>query len=141
MERGAPDILLVEDSATSAELFVYALQSNRSRATVQIAVDGEAALLALHGSLDAPSPSTWPPLPRLVLLDLHLPKISGLDVLKRLRAHTYTRSLPVVMLSASAFDADRAEALSLGANDFLKKPAEFPDLCSMLDQLERDWLA
>ena len=140
MERGAPDILLVEDSATSVELFRYALQTNRSQAKVQVVADGEAALLALLGSLDTPSPSALPPLPQLVLLDLHLPKISGLEVLERLRNHPYTQSLPVVMLSASSFDEDRAEAQRLGANEFLRKPAEFPELCTMLDRLEREWL-
>jgi CheY-like chemotaxis protein len=80
------------------------------------------------------------PLPRLVLLDLHLPKLNGFGVLERLRADERTRLLPVIILSSSGQESDVSESQRLGANGYLRKPSNFDALRETLAQLERDWL-
>jgi CheY-like chemotaxis protein len=127
------DILLIEDSPTTAELFAYALKANDSRATLRIVEDGEAALALLHDALDTP-------LPRLLVLDLHLPGLDGMAVLDRVRGSERTRHLPVVIYSASDLAADRAEALRRGANGFVRKPVGFQDARAAVARIERGWL-
>jgi two-component system response regulator len=139
MSSGAPDILLVEDSRTTAELFVLALRANKSRASIQIARDADDALRRLLGD-DADPEGASRPLPRLVLLDLHLPRLDGLEVLERLRADARTRHLPVLIYSASDLDSDRSEALRRGASGYVYKPVGFQDACAAIADLERDWL-
>lgn len=139
MNISAPDILLVEDSPTSAELFVFALEANQSSATIRVARDGVQALDFLLGDATRPG-SACNALPRLVLLDLHMPRLGGLQVLERLRADERTRSLPVVILSSSDQESDRREACRLGANGCITKPMGFKDSCEIIAQLERDWL-
>ncbi|WP_266171138.1 response regulator [Dyella subtropica] len=139
MNEGAPDILLVEDSPTTAELFAIALKFNKSNATIQVVRDGEAALDLLLG--DAPPPgSGLTPLPRLLVLDVHMPRLNGFQVLERLRADERTRLLPAVMYSGSDLDSDKHEALRRGANGFVRKPVGFKEACEVIAQLERDWL-
>jgi two-component system response regulator len=138
MNISAPDILLVEDSPTSAELFVFALEANQSEATIQIVRDGVEALAFLLG--DAPSGSARKPLPRLVLLDLYMPRLNGFEVLERLRADEHTRLLPVVILSSSDDESVKREAYRLGANGCVSKPTGFKNSCEIIAQLERDWL-
>jgi CheY-like chemotaxis protein len=137
---GPTDILLIEDSPTIAELFAYALQANKSRATLRIVQDAEAALaLLLDGH---PAAASNPlPLPRLVVLDLHLPTLNGLEALDRLRGNERTRQLPVVIYSASDRDSDRAEAMRRGANGFVRKPVGFKDACAAVARIEREWLS
>lgn len=139
MDISAPDILLVEDSPTSVELFVFALEFNQSSTTLQVARDGVEALDILLGAA-AESESARCVLPRLVLLDLHMPRIGGLEVLARLRADERTRRLPVVIYSSSYQESDQREAFRLGADGYLQKPVGFADSCALIAQLERDWL-
>lgn len=136
MSIGAPDILLVEDSPTTAELFLFALKANKSAATVQIVRDGVEVLDALFGG-DGNAPLS---LPRLLLLDLHMPRLDGLQVLAYLRADDRTRSLPVVVYSSSELESDSLEALRLGANAFVHKPAGFKDACVAVARIEQNWL-
>lgn len=138
MNTSAPDILLVEDSPTTAELFVFALQYNKSSATIQVVRDGVEALDILLG--DAISPESARALPRVILLDLFMPRVDGFEVLQHLRAHERTRLLPVVVYSSSDQESDRREAFRLGANDYLYKPVGFKDCCEAIARLERDWL-
>lgn len=139
MNTSAPDILLAEDSPTSAELFVFALEANNSSATIQVVRDGVEALDFLLGDA-AQSESVGKALPRLVLLDLHMPRLDGFEVLERLRADDRTRFIPVVILSSSDQDSDKREAYRLGANDYISKPVGFKDTCEIVAKLERDWL-
>jgi CheY-like chemotaxis protein len=136
---GAPDILLVEDSPTTAELFMFALKANKSGTTIQIARDGVEALDMLLDDA-TPSGSARVPLPRLLLLDLHMPKLDGFEVLERLRADERTRLLPVVVYTSSDLESDRLEALRRGANGYVHKPLGFKDACAAIAQIERDWL-
>lgn len=135
MNTSAPDILLVEDSPTTAELFVLALESNESSATIQVVRDGVEALDFLLGDVTPPCA-----LPRLVLLDLFMPRINGFEVLQRLREQERTRLLPVVVYSSSDQESDRQEAFRLGASGYIYKPVGFSDCCEIIAQLERDWL-
>src|SRR5438552_7410277 len=107
-------ILLVEDNATDEVLTTRALQKSSVPVSVLVARDGEEALARLL----SPEPAT---LPDLVLLDLKLPKVSGLDVLQRLRAAPRTRTLPVVVLTSSTKDEDVAAAYRSGCNGYLSK--------------------
>ena len=136
---GPTDILLIEDSPTIAELFAYALQANKSRATLRIVQDAEAALALLLDGYPAAASNPLP-LPRLVVLDLHLPTLNGLEALDRLRGNERTRQLPVVIYSASDRDSDRAEAMRRGANGFVRKPVGFKDACEAVARIEREWL-
>jgi CheY-like chemotaxis protein len=141
MNISAPDILLVEDSPTSAELFVFALEANQSSATIQVVRDGVEALdFLLDGDGAARSGSTSNALPRLVLLDLHMPRLDGFQVLERLRADERTRLLPVVILSSSDQESDKREAYRLGANGYISTPVGFKNSCEIIAQLEREWL-
>jgi CheY-like chemotaxis protein len=139
MSNSAPDILLIEDSPTTAELFAFALEFNKSAATVQVVDDGVKALDLLLGGATQ-STGARCVLPRLVLLDLHMPRMDGFEVLKRLRADERTRLLPVVVYSSSDQESDQREAYRLGANDFIGKPVGYEAFCETVAQLERSWL-
>lgn len=132
-----PDILLIEDSPTNAELFAMALKINKSKATARIAHDGTEALDLLLGA--APCGGTCA-LPRLVILDIHLPRLDGFQVLDRLRADERTRLLPVIVYSSSDMDLDRREAFRRGANGYVRKPMGFKDACEAIARIEHLWL-
>jgi len=139
MSMPAPDILLVQDSATTAELFVLALKANKSRATIQVAHDGMEALDLLLSGATRPA-GDRNALPRVVLLDLHMPKLDGFEVLQRLRADERTRLLPVVILSSSTQESDKREACRLGANGYISNPVGFKASCDLIARLELEWL-
>lgn len=139
MSATSPDILLAEDSPTTAELFVFALEANKSGATIRVVHDGVEVLDFILGGVTQ-SGSICGTLPRLVLLDLHMPRLGGLEVLERLRADERTRALPVVILSSSDQASDEHEAYRLGANGYIKKPRGFKESCELIAQIERNWL-
>lgn len=139
MNHSPLDILLVEDSPTTAELFVFALKSIKSAATIQVVRDGVEALDLLLGD-GTEAESAQRVLPRLVLLDLHMPKVNGFEVLERLRASERTRRLPVVVYSSSDQESDQTEVFRLGADGYIRKPAGYKDFRDTIAQLERDWL-
>jgi len=126
-------ILLVEDNPDDEQLTLRALEKNRIRNTVVVARDGAEALDYLLG----PDPR---PLPELVLLDIQLPKIDGLEVLRRLRADPRTRLLPVVMLTSSAMESDVATSYSYGCNSYVRKPVDFQEFIEAVHQLGLYWL-
>ena len=128
---GAPDILLVEDSATTAELFVFAIEANHSQATIQVVQDGQAALDLLLGGKNTAGRADVA-LPRVLLLDLHMPRMDGLEVLDRLRADERTRLLPVLIYSASDLQSDRTDALHRGANGYVRTPVGFKGACAAI---------
>lgn len=129
-------ILLVEDNPDDEKLILMALQKGNVANDVTVARDGQEALDRLHGG-----PGKPPPLrPTVVLLDLHLPKIDGLEVLKRLRADERTRHLPVVMLTSSDEEGDRMRSYDLGANSYVCKPVDFGAFAGAVNQLGLYWL-
>ncbi len=128
-----PVILLVEDSEDDVELTLRALRRNDVPSRVEVARDGAAALEYLLGEAKRP-------LPAVVLLDLNLPKLSGLEVLERLRAHPRTRLLPVVILTSSREQADLAKGYALGANSYVRKPVDYDAFLEAARQLGAYWL-
>ncbi|GGA30219.1 response regulator [Dyella nitratireducens] len=136
MSTGAPDILLIDDSPTTADLFKYALKVNKSQVTIQAVYDGQAALDMLLGNGQPSSIG----LPQLILLDMHLPRLDGLEVLTQLRAAERTMQVPVLIYSGSDADEAKAEAMQHGANGYVCKPAGFKETCVMIRQIEEQWL-
>jgi two-component system response regulator len=131
-------ILLVEDNPDDVTLTVRAFRKNRIGNELAVACDGEEALRYL---LPDPSGATvTPPLPLMVLLDINLPKVNGLDVLRRIRAHERTRYLPVVVLTTSSEERDIVESYDLGANSYVRKPVVFESFIDAIRVLGLYWL-
>lgn len=132
-------ILLVEDNPDDAALTLHALETNQITNPVVVARDGVEALdyLFASGVHAGRDPGD---LPTLVLLDLKLPRIDGLEVLRRLRADARTRLLPVVILTSSDEDEDRLQSYSLGANSYVRKPVDFDEFVRAAGQLGLYWL-
>jgi two-component system response regulator len=130
-------ILLVEDNPKDEALTLRALKKNNILNQVVVARDGVEALDYLFAS-DAGD--NLHPLPQLVLLDLKLPKVDGLEVLRRIRSDERTRILPVVVLTTSTEDRDRLEGYRLGANSYVRKPVDFVQFAEAVGQLGLYWL-
>ena len=132
-------LLLVEDDANDEALTLRALSKNGIRNEIVVIRDGVEALDYLFGR-NAYAARDVSELPAVMLLDLKLPKIDGLEVLRRVRAYPRTRWLPIVILTSSNEDRDRAEGYSLGANSYVRKPVEFTEFASAVRQLGVYWL-
>ncbi len=132
-------ILLVEDNASDEKLTRLAFKSCGVADEVVVVRDGAAALDYLFGT-GAHEGHDVPPLPRLVLLDIKLPKIDGLEVLRRLRADDRTKLLPVVILTSSKEEEDVLRSYSLGANAYVRKPVEFAEFAAAAKTLGLFWL-
>jgi two-component system response regulator len=132
-------LLLVEDDANDEALTLRALSKNGVRNEIVVIRDGVQALDYLFGR-NAYAARDVSELPAVMLLDLKLPKIDGLEVLRRVRAYPRTRWLPIVILTSSNEDRDRAEGYSLGANSYVRKPVEFTEFTSAVQQLGVYWL-
>jgi two-component system response regulator len=134
------DLLLVEDDPNDVELAFIALKKHNLRDRVQVARDGEEALDFLfcrgaHAARSFDSP------PRLVLLDLKLPKVSGVEVLKALKNDPRTRPIPVAILTSSRQHSDMTNCYQLGANSYIQKPIDFDQFQKMIDDLGYYWLS
>lgn len=132
-------ILLVEDNRDDEALTRRALSKNNIRNEIVVAQNGAEALDFLFGT-GAYAGRNIENMPHLVLLDLKLPKVDGLEVLKRLRADVRTRLLPVVVLTSSDEERDRLESYGLGANSYIRKPVEFTEFMEAVRQLGLYWL-
>ena len=127
---GLVEILLVEDNESDELLTLRAFKKSNSANEVLVVRDGAEALDYLfHTGAYANSDA---PLPTVMLLDLNLPKVSGLDVLRKVRADERTKMLPVVVLTGSREDEDITRSYSLGANAYVRKPVDFSELCTNL---------
>jgi two-component system response regulator len=132
-------ILLVEDNPDDEELTLMALQKNNILNEVVVARDGVEALDFLFGE-GPQSCSQRRVLPSIILLDLKLPRVDGLEVLKRIRAEERTRMLPVVILTSSREDRDVMESYALGCNSYVRKPVDFAQFVEATRQLGLYWL-
>ena len=131
------EIVLVEDSDEEAELTLRALKRQNFANTVHRVIDGAAALDYFFEQDESGNAKA---LPRVVLLDLKLPKINGLEVLRRLKDDDRTRAVPVVVLTSSKEDRDLEEAYRLGANSYIVKPVEFDKFVQAIETLGMYWM-
>lgn len=132
-------ILLVEDQPRDEELTLRALRKNNIKNDVAVARDGAEALDYLFAT-GAHAGRNTAELPTVVLLDIKLPKIDGLEVLRRIRADERTKLLPVVILTSSKEDKDRLAGYVSGANSFVRKPVEFMAFAEAIRQLGLYWI-
>lgn len=132
-------ILLVEDNADDEALTLRALSRNNIGNEVTVVRDGQEAMDWLDGT-GAHAGRNPADIPALILLDLKLPKIDGLDVLRRLRANPRTALVPVVILTSSKEDRDRASGYQNGANSYVQKPVDFNEFVDAVRQLGMYWL-
>ncbi len=130
--NAAGPILLVDDSPDDRDLTIMALRESNIANAIEVARDGEEALAYFTDATR--------PLPALVLLDLKLPKIMGLDVLKRIRSDERTRTVPVVVLTSSREERDRQASYSNGVNAYVRKPVDFDAFADAVRQLGLFWL-
>ena len=126
-------ILLVEDNPMDVDLTVRAFRRNHVTNPIEVARDGEEALSWI------PRWERDEPVPAVILLDLKLPKVDGLEVLRRLKTHPVFRTLPVVILTTSAEDSDVRTAYELGVNSYVVKPVSFDRFTEVTAQIDLYW--
>lgn len=132
-------VLLIEDNTDDERLTLRALRKNNIMNEVVVAYDGQEALDYLFGT-GSYSGRDMSVMPAVVILDLKLPKLSGLEVLRRIRSDERTAHLPVVVLTASDDEAQVAECYAVGANSFIRKPGDPAEFSEMVLQLGMYWL-
>jgi two-component system response regulator len=136
MDRQCVDILLVEDNSDHVELILRTLRDNNLLNQVHVVTNGEEALDFLYRRgkySDAPRPG-------LILLDIKLPRVDGIEVLRRIKADPELRSIPVVMLTTSADEQEIVESYSCGANSYIVKPLDFDQFVKAIKTLKLYWL-
>jgi two-component system response regulator len=140
MTDDKPEILLVEDDPRDAKLTIRELEKQAPNLRVSLARDGEEALdfLFCQGAFSDRSPRHPP---RVVLLDLKLPKIDGLQVLRELKMRPETQAIPVVILTSSKEDRDRIDGYKLGVNSYIQKPVDFEQFREAVRAVGLYWLA
>ena len=132
-----PYIFLIEDNEQDEILTIKALNKNKVMNEIKVARDGAEALEFLFDEKSAKYASD---LPQLILLDLKLPKIDGLEVLKQIRSNPKTKLIPVVILTTSKEDSDLLSGYELGANSYVRKPIDFHEFADAVKNLGTYWL-
>lgn len=133
------EILLVEDNPHDAELTILALKKHHLANRLVHVVDGRAALDFLFGT-GAYEGRDVELQPKVVLLDLKLPKVDGIEVLRQIRADERTKQLPVVILTSSRENRDVINAYQIGANSYIVKPVDFENFCAAVANMGQYWL-
>ncbi|MCK4561021.1 MAG: response regulator [Calditrichia bacterium] len=133
------EIVIVEDNPNDAELMVRSLRENRLANSLIVLEDGEQALdfIFCRGQYTGRDPSGSP---KVIFLDLKLPKVDGLEVLKQVKTDDRTRKIPVIIVTSSKEDPDIATAYDLGANSYVVKPVDFDNFVETIKQLGLYWL-
>jgi two-component system response regulator len=129
-------VLLIEDNLDDVALTLRTLKKNHFIDTIQVVNDGAAALRHIFGATRQDKPC----LPKMILLDLKLPKVDGLEVLRALKMDERTKRIPVVVLTSSAEDRDLEECYKLGVNSYVVKPSEFDEFTRSVAELGSYWL-
>lgn len=137
MNRRSLAILMVEDNPMDAELTLRALRKHNVSNPISVARDGEEALDYVYqrGRFAANAP-----IPALILLDIRLPKRSGIEILQEIKQHRVYRTVPVVMLTTSQEEADIRTSYELGANSYIVKPVDFEKFLEVVRQIDLYWL-
>ena len=133
------DILLVEDNASDVELTLDALKTHNLANRVKVLKDGEEAINYIFRQGPDKNQDGCER-PKLILLDLHLPKIDGLEILRRIRAAEQTRAIPVVVLTSSCEDQDRIESYKPGVNSYIVKPVDFDNFTRAVAEIGFYWV-
>ncbi len=133
------EILLVEDNPTDVELTLRALKKNNLANKVYVVTDGAEALDYLFAT-GVYKEREIDERPKVVLLDLKLPKVDGLEVLKKVKSDERTRNIPVVVLTSSKEEQDRIESYNLGVNSYIVKPVDFEQFSKSVQELGLYWL-
>ena len=134
------EILLVEDNETDAELTIRALKRKNLANKLVWAKDGAEALDFIFGTGEYSERDMEKGLPRLILLDLRMPKVDGLEVLQTIKADERTKMIPVVVLTSSKEDRDIVESYELGVNSYVSKPVEFDEFREAVSTLGLYWM-
>ncbi|HYM69145.1 MAG TPA: response regulator [bacterium] len=135
MNADSVEILLVEDNASHAEMTIRALRKQHISDRIRVMRDGaEAVAFLFDGGLDAQ------PTPRVVMLDLKLPKVDGIEVLRRIKSNPRTQNISVVVLTSSHNDHDLRACYVLGVNSYVVKPVDFQQFSEAVGTLGRYWL-
>lgn len=139
MNEKEVEILLVEDNRDDEELAKIALKNNNITNKMQVVRDGVEALEYLFGSVDSEMLKCVNP--TVVLLDLKLPKIDGLEVLRRIKTNPVSKKIPVVVLTSSSEEKDLVESYRLGVNSYIRKPVDFNQFTEVVRQIGLYWLS
>lgn len=139
MDHTGIDILLVDDSPEDVDLALHALRAQNLANNITIARDGEEALdfLFCRGAF---SERSFNSSPKLILLDLKLPKVDGMQVLQQIKGDSRTKNIPVVMMTSSKEERDVVKSYDLGVNSYIQKPVEFDDFRGVVKSLGLYWL-
>lgn len=133
------EILLVEDNPDDVELTLHALRKEKLANSIHVARDGEEALEFLFSNGKHSDRTSQPP-PKLILLDLKLPKVDGMEVLKRLKDDARTKTIPVVILTTSKEERDLVSSYNLGVNSYIQKPVDFDQFREIVKTVGLYWL-
>lgn len=139
IENGSVDILLVEDNPNDAELALHAFRKNKLTNKIHLVRDGAEALEFIYGTGQYAGRDVANQL-RVILLDLKLPKVDGLEVLRKIKEDPSTKSIPVVMLTSSREERDIIEGYRLGVNSYIVKPVEFDQFTNAVRELGMYWV-
>ena len=139
MEGSGIEILLVEDNPADLELTLHALRSNNLANRIEVARDGEEALdfLFCTGKHSARNPNQ---MPKLILLDLKLPKVDGIEVLRQVKGNPKTKTIPITVLTSSKEGNDLTRCYELGVNSYIQKPVDFDRFREVVKQFSLYWL-
>jgi CheY-like chemotaxis protein len=139
LSDGEIEIVLVEDNPSDAELIIRSLRKHNLANKIVLLKDGAEALEFLCGQ-SGPLHQSGGPIPRVVLLDIKLPKVDGLEVLRRMKSDERTKDVPVVVLTSSNQESDIQEAYHLGVNSFVTKPIRFDEFAKVVAELGIYWV-
>jgi len=137
MNKQKVEIVLIEDNPADVELTLTALKEKNLANNVKVITDGEEALDYLFNVC---APTGGPGCPFLILLDLKLPKVSGLEILEKIRSDERTKMIPVVVLTSSAEEKDRLKSYKLGVNSYIVKPVEFDKFAEVVSEIGFYWV-
>jgi CheY-like chemotaxis protein len=139
VSKGEVEIVLVEDNPNDAELIMRALRKRNLANRIVLLKDGAQALDFLFGQSGSEGPATELT-PKVVLLDIKLPKVDGIEVLRRLKSDNRTKEIPVVILTSSNQERDVVAAYKLGVNSFVTKPIKFDEFSKVVAELGIYWM-